>query len=289
MVAERFTVGPGEKVLVVSGRYKDFESWFEKNPQIRDRVIFCSDDDSKNAIPENIKGILFGKFVSHTNAERLNALARKKGVHFTKFFPNSGQLKSFLEMSVLIDKEIAGEEVAEVLIEQEQAIQTKEEPEVARTKTRRGMVRDFVLANADFSARPKTEANRLFKLAAEQGLHTTPDTLENTFYILRRMERETQPQLEQPAEVATDHAPKKKRVGKQEDGAAIIAKYLESVKSFLKDSEIAAVAIAELVEKVQMMEVDRAGLLKEIDILKKENAKLRSEFKKKLADFAKNF
>ncbi len=301
MVADRFTVGPGEKVVVVNGREKDFTPWMNQHPHIKECVIFMSDDDRRDSVPAGVKGVLFGKYVSHSDRSRLESIAHKHGVTFVRCFKNSGELKTFLEISVLVDS-IPAVNISTIKTTLEEVVQTASpvlesrdqlqvsaiEGEKVAEKQKKGGVKEFVFSNANFQAvSVKEEAKRLFQLATSKNLQTTEASLSQALYVLRK-------ELSSPA--TSKPSSKLKSREKKSDGAeSVLAGFVPTIKTFMDSCEVTAVAVKEVLEKVASFETERKSWISEktelehkIQLLEKQNHKLQGDFKRKVAEFLKD-
>lgn len=286
MTASRFVVGPDEKVLVVAGRKKDFQPWIDRHPKIQNSIIFAFEDEnvSREVIPVGVKGILFERHLNHPDSERLKKSAQKNGVLFTRFFSRKIELTNFLELSILVNGQPAGVqknlEMREEKVVDSQSIGASEVVQ----KREVGEVKNFVLANADFKPKvTKEEITRLFDLSKEKGIQTTWKSLEVAFYTARRT-------LNISSSIPTNKS-KKEKVGKT--SRSILADYVNVVREFNGASEIAAVAIKELLEQTvndqekQEWQREKQDLLAKNKSLEKEVARLKGDFKKRLSAFVK--
>lgn len=278
-MSNRFTLNEGEKALVFGCRKDDMRAWLDKNPAMKERVVIVEEDDwSRTNSLRGAKGLLFARHVSHSEKERLSEIAKKHGVFFTRFFVNTGELKSFLEMSVILSP-INGTAEEKVKTGQETASAASIPATDTLHKAKSGELKEFLLVNADFQTNtPMVEFNRLLKLAKEGGLGTTYKSIEVCFYRLRggRLQK------------TADQSDSAKRPHHKDEPTRILQKYLESITTFQNDSILAGVALKELVEQVTSLEEKVRTLKKENAALCRENSELKSSFKKKLAEFAKS-
>ena len=296
MTAERFTIGPSEKALVLGCRKTDLQAWIDDHPVVKERVIFWSEDEMnrKDSIPVGIKGVLFCRHLNHAEKGRIETLAKKNGIVFTKFFARSIELKSFLEMSVLVIKTV----VVGGISPANDAVSTSEGssvPVVELRKPKIGEVSEFIMQHADFETKHSTlEINRIFDLATKAGLKTTNGYIEVAFYRLRRLNKITDPNVDQPEAISKEV--KNKAKGKKKDN--ILYKYLDSLAEFSNNSLMASSAIRELLAQVETFESEleakkivwngeRNQLLKFNEDLKKENKKLKSDFDRLASVFGK--
>lgn len=286
MTARRFTLNEGEKALLLGCHKREFEAWFEKHPVIKERVLaLCEDDMNKmSAIPTDIKGILFCRHINHADSNRIKALAEKNGVFSTKFFPRTAEAKTFLEMSTIVDrpskvvlvdtKPVSAPAQTQPVVEQvAPPIQAK--PTEAH-KPKKGELRDFILENADFSARAMVERSRLMELAKSIGLATTPKSIEISFYNVKRMI--TPAPAKSEAEKQPETKPAKTLGGD-------LKKYKALVESFGVNMTAFAAAMTGLVEKLSCLEEEISSLRSSNTELKKEN----KELKKKVGKSGKEF
>ena len=311
MVAERFTINEGEKVLVTGCRKQDFEAWMRDRKVMFERVDFLSEDDLNRlrSVSSKYKGILMVSHISHSNSERLVSLAKKNGINFFRKFDKALELKLFLEMSVpistlfstttaneknnysnAVSKDVTIEEGNLSLLKVGDKNGEVEIMELRKPKL--GEVQSFVKENANFDApHSKKEVQRLFDLSLHGKFKTTFMSMEVAYYRCRRLSKAINPaSVEGASKVVT----LKKTKIKKED--SVIQKYLDSIAEFSNNSIMAGVAIKELLEKVAALESQiqlkdsvNSSLVKENDGLKKEIQKLKNDFKKRISDFMKEF
>lgn len=287
MTSQRFTINQGEKVLVIGCKESDFNIWLDRHPIIKERVVIIEEDKlhRMDSIPAGIKGILSCRHINHSDSGRVASLAATQGILFKRFFPRTGELKLFLETSVIIPrKDQITEKIPEPIVAQKpetpETITAISEPR----KPKRGEVKDLILKFANFEVKnAKEEIRRLLQFAKESGLNTTLNSVEVQFYSIRKKN----------AGLGETSTPKKKK--ERDDSIQTLQKYLESISEFYNNSLVAGVAVKELIEKIQNLETEKNStdercemLKKENDRLKKENEHLKKDFRKKLAAFAKN-
>jgi hypothetical protein len=304
MVAERFYIGAGEKALVAGCKRSDFEAWLKRHPVMLERIDFLSEDDigRKDSISGKYKGVLFCRHINHPDNNKIEALAKKAGIIFTRFFPRPIELKTFLEMSVPIVKgrtaeliEISATQVAEIPFAETSVdhMEKKEGEEgwvVELRKPKKGEVQGFVLKNANFSAEHSSkEVSRLFQLATEEGLKTTEMSVEVAFYRVRRLNKVTDPNGSAPKDSIKKSKDKKK---------SVLYKYLDFLAEFSNNSLVAGQAIRELLAKVESFDselsdkqegwnLERIQLTKENAELKKENQRFKADIAR-IAKYIKN-
>lgn len=316
MVANRFTVGRGEKVLIVSGRKKDFIPWMQRHPNLKDRIVFSDDDDRRDDISAGVKGIFFGKFLNHADRNRLVSLAQKRGL-FYRFFNTFSQMKMFLETSMILSPNGDMAKVEPVAIENIQEMtesiplavsessDSGSEPgiiDISTSKRQRGAVINFVLANADFSVKSvKDEIARLLELARQQGgITKSVRSMTMCFYTCRKLNAATLPNSDQTTEsthcvedpslsnlqllkdgLDTEEVAAEGVVPKQAvTTSGLIGFFDEIVKNFQSLRN----ALLELEGKSNRID----DLKNEIAQLKLDNDQLRSGLKKQLADIVGN-
>ena len=255
MVSQRFTLKEGEKALLLGCRKQDFEAWFEKH-----------------------------------QVNRIKTLAEKNGVFFTKFFPRTTEVKTFLEMSTVIDrpskvvlvdtnKPVTSEEMRPVA---EQAAPPVQARPTEAHKPKKGELRNFILENADFSAKAAVERSRLMELAKKIGLVTTTKSIEISFYNVKRMTS--------PANIEAVEPEAKLKVSSGD-----LRKYKALVESFGVNATAFAAAMTCLIEKLSHLEEEVSALKSSNTELQRENKDLKKkvgksgrEFKSKLSELLKS-
>ena len=265
-----------------------------------ERIDFLSEDDigRKDSISGKYKGVLFCRHINHPDNNKIEALAKKAGVIFTRFFPRPIELKTFLEMSVPIVKgrtaeliEIPAPQVAEIPFVETSVVEVeKKENEVELRKPQKGEVQTFVMDNANFEVEhSKQEVQRLLSLAEEKGLKTTYMSLEAAFYRVRRLNKVTDPNGGAPKALV------KKSKAKEQN---VLYKCLDFLAEFSNNSLVASQAIRELLAKVESFDselsdkegawnLERTQLAKENVELKKENQRFKADIAR-IAKYIKN-
>jgi hypothetical protein len=155
----------GGLILVVGTRTTNIADEWRQHPR-----VVCWDSTNattaRNDVPTNTRAIIYTRWVSHQLTDRLIKTARDRKL---TLFPMSTTHQ-------------INDKIAEVL-----GVKVEKKGE----RPARGQLQTFILEHADFSRTPSTEAERLFALAREHGLATTPNSVEVALRRIRRTQRRT--------------------------------------------------------------------------------------------------
>jgi len=120
----------------------------------------------------------------------------------------------------------------------------------------RGVLRSFVLRNADFTVTPLVnETRRLWELAKAQGLKTTPRSIGACLYALRKGQKQAEDK-----ETITEPIPKRRRT--RRDSIKVLDQLAEL-------ATLAAVAVRELIEEIARLREENKALKGRLANLKK--------------------
>lgn len=241
---------PNEKVLIIGGRSSNFP------PDLLNhhRLVFWLGHKGlkKPKFPERVGAVICTRFVSHKLYNRVRDMAEKAGAKFLEGLYGTGELR------IELQKFLPGLE--EVTLQPTQATpptitaqapliltpepEKEEKMEEVKQKVERGVLARFIEANADFSAKPSVETKRLYELAVERDINTTPSAVTSGFYLKKRKARLI------PA----------KTTAKRGDSTKLL-------EEFISMSELAAVAFRELVEENKALSAEIAQLRQELGAL----------------------
>jgi len=156
----------GGVLLVVGARTTNIDPAWREHP----RVVFWDSTDPSTArsdVPTNARAIIYTRWVSHAVTDRLIKTARDRKL---TIFP------------MITSTHTLNDKIGEVL---GVALEKK------GTRPTRGALQDFVLKQANFANTPSAEGARLFALARESGLATTPNSVMECLRRIRRKQGRT--------------------------------------------------------------------------------------------------
>lgn len=114
----------------------------------------------------------------------------------------------------------------------------------------RNSTKDFVLAHADFFVEPGAhEITRLAKLAAEEGI-STPKSIENCFYRLRKKIAEVELKNERPVNKKGPKSETKARI----DSVSVLEQFLGSLATL-------STSLNDLIDEVKVLRIEKKSLI----------------------------
>lgn len=282
------------EILIVGGRASNFDQEYREHEQL---IFWYSRDPQtarKQYIPKNIEVIFFTQWIDHSLSTRIKKIAKGKLIQCSWHITELGKIKAFIKNLL---RESAERRERERLPEPKAEVPTLQKPKVSvghisaphvtsdskkdseltitgggvmtqtteeakkeeKKKVGKGVLKKFVGDNADIAAIGYTqEIARLFSLAQEAGINTTPDSISARFSELKRARTGKQPYVA---------VPKNGRVLRNS------AKTLEKFKKYLQSLQDQG---AKLVQHVESLEAKNQELEKEAADARELKRKLRA-------------
>lgn len=157
----------GGVLVVVGTRTTNVSDEWRSHPRVQ--LWDSTDPDTRRReLPSNARAVIYTRWVSHDLTNRLIKTARDRGN--VTLFPISST-------HALNDK------IAELF--------GMKPLTTAPTTAKKGALKQLVIEHADFTVSPKVEAQRLFALAREKGIATTPTSVAECLGRVRREQRRT--------------------------------------------------------------------------------------------------
>jgi hypothetical protein len=284
------------KILIVGSKPSNFKSEWLNNPRLIFWHSTDPKSSNPSNIPKGVEYIIFTRFVDHSLQQRIQALAKGGNAVVFRFAQNTGEIKRLIEESGILKAPIRAKKVTppQPLIPtvpvaptlpaetipgpvSTQESSTLNVPaavspftnlpesqekggEAMEARKRkilgRGVLRSFVLQNADFTVTPLVnEARRLWELAKAQGLKTTPRSIEACLYALRKGQKQAE-------DKKTITEPISKRRRARRDSIKVLDQLAEL-------ATLAAVAVRELIEEIARLREENKALKEKLANLRK--------------------
>ena len=134
---------------------------------------------SSKTVPDRVSAIVFNKHLDHTLTNNLRNESRRLGIPMCPSPLGMGVITSLIKHTGL-DQDVP-------VVSDAPAID-RDEP----VRPAYGAIRAFLAAEANFApaSGPGAEVDRLFKLATERGIVTTRNTINSSYYALRKQREE---------------------------------------------------------------------------------------------------
>lgn len=173
-------IANGGRVLVVGGHWNKGWDSFKNHPALiwwngeqKDISRYLKNND--NRLPDNVKGVILSRFISHSESSIVLKEARKKHI---------------LIMGVLNDGEITNK-ISEIVEKSESTVIQSvpiavEKSVVVSTDRSRGWQKRFIQDHHQSDLITSKEGERLFKLAEENKLSTTLGSMQQAVGVYRK-------------------------------------------------------------------------------------------------------
>jgi hypothetical protein len=168
----------GGKIVVAGGRMNPGWRSYQNHPQL---VFWCGDQNEiarhlKNGdnLPNNTKGVIMSRFISHAESNKIIAEAkRKRAVIFA--MKNDGEITRLLEEIMMEDKKVESQPQTHV----------STEPKTLR-KPKHGELYHAVEKNYDASIPNVDNVHKIIEILAKDGIQSTHGSIANTVYTLKK-------------------------------------------------------------------------------------------------------
>lgn len=179
----------GGTLLVVGGRSTNFDDQLRQHP----RVTFWDSTDPKSDArrdpPDNTKVIICTRFIGHHTFHKLQRYAEKKRILMMPGLGGTGEIKEVIQMALATADPTPPPPpppTSTIVTTPKMFAEPRADP-TPTTPQRRGTLKDFIAQHANFSApSAPEEARRLRVLADAAGVSSTPASMIQAFYLLRR-------------------------------------------------------------------------------------------------------
>lgn len=177
-------IANGGKVVVVGSLEKNIEGKFKfaEHPQIEfwsgeRKDIQQHVKNHGGRLPENCRGLIISRFISHSETIPLMADARAKRAVIMPM-KNDGEIAKLLEEIIT--------PTIRVPAPQSSTPSQQEEVMAEAAKPKKGELKQFVIDNDDPHVIPAHASVRLFKLAEQRGIKTTKGSIEQCIRVFRK-------------------------------------------------------------------------------------------------------
>jgi hypothetical protein len=188
-VSRNILIKDGGKVLIAGGQWsKQWDTW-KDHPQLiwwtgEQKDIKRELINHSGYLPDNVKGVILSRYISHSESGQIIAEARKKRALIMPML-NDGEITRLLEEITTPTVQTNGEAKVKI-VQPVEPEPVEQETDVTMHKPGRGEMARFVAEHHKTDLITSLEGERLFAIAKKSGLQTTVGSMKQSIFKYRK-------------------------------------------------------------------------------------------------------